>query len=90
MVSFHRNKNPNGIDVGSMNGSISVIGLNMFQFRGMRICGLQIWKELVCFEWGLMGHTSRNMEDIGPESVLNCEDLAEVVSGEKASMWPRD
>ena len=33
-----------------------------------------------CFKWGLMGHPSRNTEDIGD---LNSYGLAQVVSEEK-------
>ena len=44
-----------------------------------------------CFKWGLMGHTSRNMEDFVAVSYLNCADLTKEVSLEKNfSMWPRD
>jgi hypothetical protein len=39
-----------------------------------------IWKVLACFEWGLMGNPSRNMEDIGAEYGLDCRDLAQEVS----------
>jgi hypothetical protein len=47
--------------------------------------------QMECFTWGLMGHPSRNMEDFGSESVLNCVDLAQDVSQEKNfRMWPRD
>ena len=35
------------------------------------------------FKWGLMGHSSRNMKDIGAESDLNCGVLAQEVSEEK-------
>jgi hypothetical protein len=37
-----------------------------------------------------MGHSSRNMEDFVAESNLNCTDLAQEVSEENFSMWPRD
>lgn len=38
-----------------------------------------------------MGHSSRNMEDIGAVGDLNYADLAQEVSvGKNFSMWPRD
>ena len=41
-----------------------------------------------CFKWGLMGHPSRNVEDIGSKSNLNCGCLVLKVSTEKFfSMW---
>ena len=44
-----------------------------------------------CFKWGLMGYSSRNMEDFVAESDLNCADLAQEVSVEKNFiLWPRD
>ena len=43
-----------------------------------------------CFKWGLMGYPSRNMNDFVTESDLNCADLAQEVSVENLSMWPRD
>ena len=43
-----------------------------------------------CFKWGLMGCPSRNMDDFVTESDLNCADLAQEVSVENLSMWPRD
>ena len=44
-----------------------------------------------CFKWGLMGHPSRNMENIGVEGDMNCRDLVHVVSDEKnVSMWLKD
>jgi hypothetical protein len=47
-------------------------------------------KVVECFKWGLMGHTSRNMEDFVAESNLYCADLAQEVSEENFSMWHRD
>ena len=42
----------------------------MLLFGGMWILGL--WKAVECFKWGLMGHSSRSMEDCGAEGYLNC------------------
>ena len=39
---------------------------------------------------GLMGNTSRNMEDSVTESDFNCADLVTEVSVENFNMWPRD
>ena len=41
-----------------------------------------------CFKWCLMGHPSRNVEDIGDEHDLNHRSLALKVSEEIFSMWP--
>jgi hypothetical protein len=46
----------------------------MILFGGMWILGLWIWKAIECFKWDLMGHSSRNMEDIGTEDDVNCGD----------------
>ena len=47
--------------------------------------------QVECFKWGLVGHTSRSMEDSINGSDLNCGDLDQEVSEEKnISMWPRD
>ena len=44
-----------------------------------------------CFKWGLMGHPSRNMEDLAAGSNLNCVDLAQEISKEKNfRMWHKD
>ena len=53
---------------------------------------MRIRKVVECFKWGLMGHPSRNMEDISRSAgELNCEVLAQAVSEEKNfSMLPRD
>jgi hypothetical protein len=46
---------------------------------------------MVCFKWGLKGHPSRTIKDIGAEDDLNCADLAQEVSVEKNfSMWHRN
>ena len=47
-----------------------------FLSRGMWIWGLWIWKDMECFKWDLMGHSSRNMENIGAEGDLNSEDFS--------------
>jgi hypothetical protein len=53
---------------------------------------LRLLKTVECFKWGLVGHTSRNMEDhCGTEGNFNCGGLAQQVSEEKNfSMWHRD
>jgi hypothetical protein len=68
-----------------------VIGLTKLLFGRMWIWGLWIWNAVECFKWGLMGYSSRNMEDFVAESDLNCAELAQKVSVKKNfSMWPRD
>ena len=63
----------------------------MLLFERTWILGLWIWKAVECFKWGLMDHPSRNMEDFGAETDLNCVDLVQEVSAEKnVNMWPRD
>ena len=62
----------------------------MVLFGTVWILGFWIWKALECFKWGLMGYSNRNMEDFVAESNLNCTDLAQEVSEENFSMWPRD
>jgi hypothetical protein len=65
-----------------------VIGLTMLLFERMWIWGLWIWKAV---EWGLVGHPSRNMEDLVAGSNLNCVDLAQEISKEKNfRMWHKD
>jgi hypothetical protein len=49
----------------------------MLLFGRMWIWGLWIWKAMECFKWGLMSHSSRNMEDFVGISDLNCADLAQ-------------
>jgi hypothetical protein len=34
--------------------------------------GLQVWKAVESFKWGLMGYPSRNMKDFVTEIDLNC------------------
>ena len=43
-------------------------------------------KAVEYFKWGLMNHPRRNMEDIGVEDNLNCENLTLDVSVENFSM----
>ena len=64
----------------------------MLLFGRMCILVLRIWKALECFKWGLMGQSSRNMEDGDTEGHMNCLCLlAQKVSVEKNfSMWPKD
>jgi hypothetical protein len=45
-----------------------------------------IWRVVECFQWGLLGYPSRNMEDFATESDLNCVDLAQEVSVENFNM----
>ena len=53
------------------------IGWLVLIFGGMWIWGRWIWKAVECFKWGLMGHPSRNMENIGAEGDLNSRTLAQ-------------
>ena len=63
----------------------------MLLFEGIRTTGLLIRKAVVCLKYCLISHPSRNMEDSGSESDLNCECLYQEVSEEKnVNMWPRD
>ena len=68
-----------------------MIGLTMLLLGRMWILGLWIWKAVECFEWGLIGHLSRNMEDFVAGSDLNCIDMAQEISKEKNfRMWHKD
>jgi hypothetical protein len=67
-----------------------VIGLTILLFGRMWVWELWIWKAIECLKWGLMGYSSRNMEDFVTKSDLNCVDLAQEVSVENFKMWPRD
>jgi len=83
MVSLYSNETKT--EVGSRDWGIVVIGLTMFLFGGVWILVLWIWKAVECSKWGLMGHLSRNMED------LNYESLAQDVSEYKNfGMLPGD
>ena len=37
-----------------------------------------------------MGHPSKNIDDSGAEGDLNCGDLAQAVTEDNVSMWPRE
>ena len=54
-------------------GVLLGIDLTMFLFGGMWILGLGICKVMECFKWDLMGHPSRNMEDIGLRVIQSLE-----------------
>ena len=58
---------------------IAVIGLDVLLFGEMWTLRLWIRKEVEYFNWGLMGHTSRNPEDSGAEGVFNCVGLAQEI-----------
>jgi hypothetical protein len=63
----------------------------MLLFERMWILGLWIWNAVECFKWGLMDHSSRNMEDLVAGSNLNCVDLAQEISkGKNFRMWHKD
>jgi hypothetical protein len=62
----------------------------MLLFERMWIWGLWIWKAVECFKWGLMGQSSRNMEDFVAGSNLNCVDLAQEISKENFRIWHKD
>lgn len=54
---------------------------------------LALWvtKAVEYFKWGLKGHISRNMEESGSKSDLNCGGLAqEVLYKKNICMWLRD
>jgi hypothetical protein len=60
----------------------------MFLFRRMWI--LRLWEAGENFQWGLMGHSNRQLEDTGTEGNLNFADLGREISEEKSvSTWPR-
>jgi hypothetical protein len=48
-----------------------VIGLSMFLLDECGFLGPRIWKAVRCFKWGLMGFSSRTMENISAEGDLN-------------------
>ena len=41
------------------------------------------------FNWGLVGYSSRNMEDFVTENDLNCANLTQEVSVKNFNMWTR-
>jgi hypothetical protein len=91
MVSVHSSKTPTKTEVTTRDWGIAVIGLTMLLFERMWILELWIWKAVECFKWGLMGHPSRNMEDLVARRYLNSIDLAQVISKEKNfRMWYKD
>lgn len=47
-------------------------------------------KALECLEPGLLGHSSRNLDDIVAKDDLKCECLTQKVSEENIIMWPRN
>jgi hypothetical protein len=60
-------------------------------FGKMWVWEICIWKAVQCIKRSLTDNPSRNMEDIGIKSDLNCGGLSQEVSEEKnVSMWPRD
>jgi hypothetical protein len=65
---------------------IAVINLTMLLFEKNVDFWTWIWNSVECFKWGLMGHSSRNMEDFVAGSNLNCVDLAQEISKENFSM----
>ena len=60
----------------------------MLLFGGMWIWGLM--KAVECFKWGLIGHPSRDMEDIASEGDLNCANVTQEFSVENFSIWSKD
>jgi hypothetical protein len=90
MVSLHSSKILTKAEVGIRDWDNAMIVLSILLFEGMWILGH--WKVVECFNWGLMGYTSRrNMEDIGAGDDLNCAGLVQEVSVENNfCMWPRD
>jgi hypothetical protein len=64
---------PTKTEVGTRDWGIAVIGLTMLLFGSMGISEFWIRKAVECFRWHLMGHTSRNKEDISAEVGLNWE-----------------
>jgi hypothetical protein len=80
LVSLYRNGNLN-TEIGNRNWGFAVTGLIMLLFGRMWIWGLQ--KTVESFKWGLMGHPSRNIEDIGAKGDLNYTNMAQEFSVEK-------
>jgi hypothetical protein len=85
MVSVHSSKTLTKTEVGNRNWGIAVVGLTM------RLIGRTwIWEAVECFKRDSMGDPSRIMKDVVTENDLNCVNLANEVSVENFSMWPRD
>ena len=80
MVSLHTNKTLTKTEVSTRDWGIVMTGLTRLLFGGMWIWGL--WKAVECFKWGLIGRTSRSIEDSGAEGDLNCGSLAQETSEE--------
>ena len=78
MVSLHNSETLTKTEVHIRDWGIAVIGLSTLWFGGMFILGL--WKAVEWFRWVLVGHPSRNMEDIGAVDGLNSADLTQDVS----------
>ena len=85
MVSVHSNKTLTKTEVGTRDWGIAVTGLTMFLIGRIWIC-----KVVECFNWGLVGYSSRTIKDFVTESDLNCAALAQEVSVEDFNMCPRD
>jgi hypothetical protein len=86
MVFVHSSKTLTKTEVGTRECNVAVIGLTMLSFQRM-----WIWNTVECFKCALMGHPSRNKEDIVAGSNLNCVDLAQEISKEKNfRMWHKD
>lgn len=69
LVSLHCNGNPK-IEVGTTDWDITVIGLALFLHGEIRnILGLWTRKKSEHFKQGLVGYTSRSMENCGVEDV---------------------
>jgi len=64
IVSLHSNRKPK-TKVGTRGWGIAMIDVTMLSFGGVWTLKLWIRKVVESFNFGLMGHTSRNMEDSG-------------------------
>ena len=62
-------------EIGTRDWGIAMMGLTMLLFRRMWIWGLWIWEAVECFNWGIMDHPRRNLEDGHAEHDLNCGGL---------------
>ena len=77
MVYLHSNKTLTKIEVGTRAGCIAD-RLAPVLFGGMWTLRVCIRTAVEHFKWGLMGHSSRIMEDSGAEYDLKCGGLAQV------------